>query len=259
MTIIPKGKAGTGGASALACALLLAPLIVALPVAAETTPSPPSRPAGIGAPAPTSSPAAATPKPATPNQSAPRSGAQALSEPEALARVNAYLNSFRTLQGNFIQFGADGRRHEGQIYLSRPGKLRFEYNPPATIDVVADGTSVAVRDRKLATQDLYTIGQTPLKFLVRDKIDLASDLKVVRVQSTPELVRVALEDKSTLGGTSKITLTFDPVANTLRQWVVVDPQGYETTVAVYNLETQRRPDPALFVIDYQRQIDTNRN
>jgi outer membrane lipoprotein-sorting protein len=182
-----------------------------------------------------------------------------MSEAEALAKVNAYLNSFRNLQGSFIQFGADGKRHEGQIYLSRPGKLRFEYKPPATIDVVADGNSVAVRDRKLATQDLYTIAQTPLKFLVRDKIDLASDLKVVRVQSTPELIRVALEDKSTLGGTSKITLTYDPVANTLRQWIVVDPQGYETTVAVYNLETQRRPDPSLFVIDYQRQIDTNRN
>jgi outer membrane lipoprotein-sorting protein len=230
-------------------------LMCAFSAAAQTTPAPPTRPAGITAPA--STPAAA--KPATPDQSAPRSGAKVMTEAEALAKVNAYLNSFRTLQGNFIQFGADGKRHEGMLHLSRPGKLRFEYKPPATIDVVADGTSVAVRDRKLATQDLYTIAQTPLKFLVRDKIDLGSDLKVIRVQSTPELVRVALEDRSTLGGTSKITLTYDPVANTLRQWVVVDPQGYETTIAVYNLETQKRPDPALFVIDYQRQLDTNRN
>jgi outer membrane lipoprotein-sorting protein len=239
----------TGRAASAAVAILLAS---GLPALAQTTPAPPSRPAGITAPA-----AAVVAKPATPEQNAPRSGAQAMTEAEALARVNAYLNSFRNLSGSFIQFGADGKRHEGQIYLSRPGKLRFEYKPPATIDVVADGTSVAVRDRKLATQDLYTIAQTPLKFLVRDRIDLGSDLKVVRVQSTPELVRVALEDKSTLGGTSKITLTYDPVANALRQWIVVDPQGYETTIAVYNLDTQKRPDPSLFVINYQRQIETN--
>ena len=61
-----------------------------------------------------------------------------------------------------------------------------------------------------------------------------------------------LEDRSTLGGTSKITLNFDLAANTLRQWVVIDPQGYETSVSLYNLDTQRRPDQKNFVIDYQR-------
>jgi outer membrane lipoprotein-sorting protein len=229
---------------------MAAALFLAVPGSALAQPLPPSRPAGMAAtvPAPPGANAAAE-QPA-------RGAGVALSEADALAKVNAYLNSFRTLQGNFIQNGADGRRYEGQIYLSRPGKMRFSYKPPATIEVVADGTSVAVRDKKLATQDLYTIGQTPLKFLVRDKIDLASDLKVVRVASSAEVIRVAMEDRSTLGGTSKITLTYDPVANALRQWVVVDPQGYETTISVYNLDTQRRPDPALFTIEYQKVIDT---
>jgi len=86
---------------------------------------------------------------------------------EAIERLNAYLNSFTTLQGNFIQHAADGRRLEGRIYIQRPGKMRFEYEPPATIEVIADGTSVAVRDKRLATQDVYSLGQTPLKFLVR--------------------------------------------------------------------------------------------
>ncbi|MNL70830.1 Outer membrane lipoprotein carrier protein LolA [compost metagenome] len=63
-----------------------------------------------------------------------------------------------------------------------------------------------------------------------------------------------LEDRSTLGGTSKITLKFDLIANELRQWVVLDPQGYETSVSLYNLDTRRRPDPKQFVIDYQRTL-----
>lgn len=239
--------------------LIFGAWLVMLPAMAQ--PQPPTRPSSI---APSIAPSAASPRAPAATDAAPASSAQpraagtVLSEAEALAKVNAYLNSFRTLQGNFIQFGADGRRYEGQLYLSRPGKMRFVYKPPATIEVVADGTSVAVRDKKLATQDLYTIGQTPLKFLLRDRIDLASDLKVVKITSSAEVIRVALEDRSTLGGTSKITLTYDPVANVLRQWVVVDPQGYETSISVYNLDTQRRPDPELFTIDLQRVIDTNR-
>lgn len=240
--------------------LPVALMSIVLPWGALAQPLPPKRPVGLlPASAAPESPAQAVPA-EPPASRVPGAGVSgvALSEADALAKVNAYLNSFRTLQGNFIQFGADGRRYEGQIYLSRPGRMRFSYKPPATIEVVADGTSVAVRDKKLATQDLYTIGQTPLKFLVRDKIDLASDLKVVKVTSSAEVIRVAMEDRSTLGGTSKITLTYDPVANALRQWVVVDPQGYETTISVYNLDTQRKPDPGLFTIEYQKVIETNR-
>ena len=234
------------------------PSAAILSSAAMAQPLPPSRPASISpSGASTARPAAPPVSPADAPVAARVAGA-ALSDSEALAKVNGYLNSFRTLQGNFIQFGADGRRYEGQLYLSRPGRIRFSYKPPATIEVVADGTSVAVRDKKLATQDLYTIAQTPLKFLVRDKIDLSSDLKVVKVTSSAEVIRVAMEDRSTLGGTSKITLTYDPVANSLRQWVVVDPQGYETTISIYNLDTQRKPDPALFTIEYQKVIETNR-
>ena len=82
-----------------------------------------------------------------------------------------------TLAGDFVQIGGDGRRLAGKLYLQRPGKIRFEYDAPATIEVVADGSSVAVRDRKLATQDLYSIAQTPLKFLLRDRIDLGQDIR----------------------------------------------------------------------------------
>ena len=137
-------------------------------------------------------------------------------------------------------------------YLQRPGKMRFEYRPPVTMEVVADGTSVAIRDRKLATQDLYSIGQTPLKFLLKEQMNLERDTIVTGVSTKGDILSLKLEDRSTLGGTSKITLNFDLAANTLRQWVVIDPQGYETSVSLYNLDTQRRPDQKNFVIDYQR-------
>eukprot|EP01042_Synura_sphagnicola_P006250 gene6250-7989_t len=241
----------------------------AAPRAAQRAiPLPPIRPPGLGMPrtdaiqatAATTAPAAPTPAPVVTANNEPRAASPArsakpsapLSKAEAVERLNAYFNGFSTLQGDFIQFAADGRRFEGKLYVLRPGKMRFEYRPPVTMEVVADGTSVAIRDRKLATQDLYSIGQTPLKFLLKEQISLERDTAVTGVSTKGDILSLKLEDRSTLGGTSKITLNFDLTANELRQWVVIDPQGYETSVSLYNLDTQRRPDQKNFVIDYQR-------
>lgn len=172
-----------------------------------------------------------------------------------VAAANAYFNGFQTLTGGFIQIGADGRRIGGKLTLAKPGRLRFEYDQPSPLEVVADGTSVAVRDRKLGTQDLYFISQTPLKFLLRDKIDLARDLTVTEVTNDPGGVRIALEDRSTLGGTSKIQLFFDGELKTLSQWRITDPQGYQTTVLLSNLQRGRAVDGMLFVINYGRAVD----
>ncbi|MCJ2086825.1 outer-membrane lipoprotein carrier protein LolA [Methylobacterium sp. E-005] len=172
-----------------------------------------------------------------------------------LAQANAYFNGINTLTGSFMQIGADGRRIGGKLTLAKPGRLRFDYDQPSPLEVVADGTSVAVRDRKLNTQDLYFIAQTPLKFLLREKIDLARDLTVTDVANDPGGVRISLEDRATLGGTSKIQLFFDPEVKTLSQWRITDPQGYITTVTLSNLQRGKSVDGSLFFINYGRAED----
>ncbi len=172
-----------------------------------------------------------------------------------LAQANAYFNGMTTLTGSFIQIAADGRRIGGKLTIAKPGRLRFDYDQPSPLEVVADGTSVAVRDRKLATQDLYFIAQTPLKFLVREKIDLARDLTVTDVSNDPGGVRISLEDRATLGGTSKIQLFFDPEIKVLSQWRITDPQGYLTTVQLSNLQKGKAIDGNLFFINYGRPED----
>jgi outer membrane lipoprotein-sorting protein len=183
--------------------------------------------------------------------------ASPLGEKQIVDRANAYFNAITSLVGDFVQVGGDGRRLAGKLYLQRPGKIRFEYEAPATLEVIADGSSVAVRDRKLATQDLYSIGQTPLKFLLRDRIELGRDLKITEVAPENDAVRVSLEDKSTLGGTSKITLYFDKDVNNLTRWRILDPQGFQTTVSLANIERNQRVDQSLFTIDYQRVLGEN--
>ncbi|AWN37087.1 outer-membrane lipoprotein carrier protein LolA [Methylobacterium radiodurans] len=172
-----------------------------------------------------------------------------------LAQANAYFNGLNTLTGSFVQISADGRRIGGKLSLVKPGRLRFDYDQPSPLEVVADGQSVAVRDRKLGTQDLYFIAQTPLKFLLREKIDLARDLTVTEVVNEPGGIRIALEDRATLGGTSKIQLYFDAEMKTLSQWRITDPQGYLTTVQLSNLQRGKAVDGALFFINYGRAED----
>ncbi|WP_342162273.1 outer-membrane lipoprotein carrier protein LolA [Methylobacterium sp. SD21] len=172
-----------------------------------------------------------------------------------LAQANAYFNGISTLTGSFMQIGPDGRRIGGKLTLAKPGRLRFDYDAPSPLEVVADGTSVAVRDKKLATQDLYFIAQTPLKFLLREKIDLARDLSVTDVSNDPAGVRISLEDRATFGGTSRIQLLFDPEVKTLAQWRITDPQGYITTVQLSNLQKGKPVEAGLFFINYGRAED----
>ncbi len=200
-------------------------------------------------------PRPAEPKVAAVTTPAPPAAAEPADPATVLAQANAYFNGISTLTGSFMQIGPDGRRIGGRLTLAKPGRLRFDYDAPSPLEVVADGTSVAVRDKKLATQDLYFIAQTPLKLLLREKIDLARDLSVTDVSNDPAGVRISLEDRATFGGTSRIQLLFDGDVKTLSQWRITDPQGYVTTVQLSNLQKGKPVDSSLFFINYGRAED----
>ena len=169
-------------------------------------------------------------------------------------RVSAYLSNVRILSGKFVQIAPDGSKSEGGFILQKPGRVRFDYNPPNPIEMIADGQSVVVRDRKLATQDLYPLSQTPLRFLLSDQIDLLRDTNLVGVYADDVFVTVVIEERQIIAGTHRLMLMFGAKDYQLRQWTVTDPQGLDTTVAVYNLDTTKQPDPSLFHIDYTRDI-----
>ncbi len=168
-----------------------------------------------------------------------------------LDKVSLNLSTIQTLVGNFVQIGPDGVRTEGTFYIQKPGKVRFEYNPPSPISLIADGSSVVVVNRKLDTHDLWPLSQTPLRYLLADHINLLHDTDVVSVSSDETFVTVVIEEKQVVIGTSRLMMMFDAKDLTLKQWTVTDPQGLDTTVAIYNLDRNRKPDPDLFVINYQ--------
>ena len=182
-----------------------------------------------------------------------KAGSGATLKPEQRAiidKVNNYLSGMQVLTGKFVQVGPDGRRTEGLFYISKPGKVRFEYDDPSPIELIADGQSVVVRDRRLATQDVYPLSQTPLRFLLADHVDLMKDSSLSAVYADDVFITVVVEEKNGIVGSSRLMIMFGAKDMQLKQWTVTDPQGYDTTVAVYNLDSSRRPDPSMFKIDY---------
>ncbi|MEP0709316.1 MAG: outer membrane lipoprotein carrier protein LolA [Parvibaculum sp.] len=170
---------------------------------------------------------------------------------EALAEASAYLSSLEDMQGDFLQVGPDGSVAEGKFYLRRPGRLRFEYEPPENLLVVADGTWVAVKDSSAPAQR-YPIASTPLSLLLAENVNLSESARVLNVETQPGALLVTLAD-SKGEAPGQITLIFDQPRMQLRQWVVTDAQGLQTTVALRNVETGIRADNSLFVLrDNQR-------
>jgi outer membrane lipoprotein-sorting protein len=178
-----------------------------------------------------------------------------LSTKDVVSKANTYLNGIKSMQADFSQIGMDGRRFKGTLYVVRPGRLLFDYDPPSPQEVVSDGTTVVVRNKKLKTQSVYSIGQTPLKFLLKDKLDLNVDSKVIRGNRDCEQMSLTIEDKSTVAGTSTIRLQFAAEPVILKQWVITDPNGNETVVQISNIDTSKRPHADLFKIDTTRELD----
>ncbi len=212
------------------------------PKAATSTPAPTDAQDQAKSAAPTS-------KPASADAAAPF---VPMDPAVAIQKANAYFNNATTMVGDFVQISGD-RRSEGKIYVQKPGKLRFEYADPATLDIIADGSTVAVLDRAdRSDPEFYFIWQTPLKFLLKDQIDLAKDVSVTDVTSDPDTVTITVEDKLTFGGTSRIKLMFDTAKFKLKQWDVTDPQGNDTLVSLFNVDFTDTPDPDLFKITENR-------
>jgi outer membrane lipoprotein-sorting protein len=228
--------------------MALAALVVVAPALAQT-----AAPRGAIAPAPQPGPAPIqNPFAALLGQPGAPTAALKPEQRALVDKVNRYLSSVQTLQGKFVQVGGDGRRTTGDFYLAKPGRVRFEYDDPSPIELVADGTSIVVRDRNLATQDVYPLSQTPLRFLLADRVDLTRDTNVIAAYADDMFVTVVLEERNTVVGTSRLMIMFDAKNMQLKQWTVTDPQGYDTTVAVYDLDPSKKPDPGLFKIDFTK-------
>lgn len=166
------------------------------------------------------------------------------SDEVVVEKLIAWLEAVDTLKGDFTQIAPSGAVSDGKFYLRRPGFLRFEYEPPTPLLIVANGGMVYVRDEDLETTDSYPAGKTPLKFLLARKID-RDDAKVIQVDRGVDTVAVtfASTDEETEG---ELTIIAEAPSFQLRRWIVRDLQGGITVVTLNNVVAGERLANSLF-------------
>ncbi|MBM3557701.1 MAG: outer membrane lipoprotein carrier protein LolA, partial [Alphaproteobacteria bacterium] len=152
-----------------------------------------------------------------------------------IARVEAYLNAITTMSAEFTQIAPDGRTSDGRFLLFRPGRLRFEYKPPAKTLVVADGFRIVYQDPELGQSTQVPIAQTPLSVLLDPKVDLRNGrVTATRVDKRPGVLRLTVQDrKAPEQGFLVLEFADNPLV--LRNWRVTDAQGQTTAITLSDL------------------------
>jgi outer membrane lipoprotein-sorting protein len=174
------------------------------------------------------------------------------SDKAAVIRVEKYLNELLTLKSRFLQATSTGNYTEGTFFLSRPGKMRIEYDPPAQLLIVADGTWLIYNDLELDQITHLPLRTTPANILLREKITLLSDgLEVSKVERAPGIIGVTVVPSDEDSG--HLTLIFADKPLELKKWVIVDPQGVTTSVSLLSTQRDISFDPKLFNIKLKQE------
>jgi outer membrane lipoprotein-sorting protein len=162
-----------------------------------------------------------------------------------ISQVSAYLNALRTLKGRFLQVGPDGKTTQGTVWLDRPGRMRFQYDKPSPLLLVAGHGTVVFHDAQLDQTTNIPLTQTPLGLLLADTISLSGDVSVTDFERLPGELLLTLERTKTPGdGSLTLMLNTNPLA--LVGWSVVDAQGRETRLRMSDITLGGTFDPALF-------------
>ena len=166
----------------------------------------------------------------------------------SITRIELYLNQLQTMQSRFVQISSNGSYAEGEVVVSRPGNLRFDYDPPHTALLIASGLTLLYYDKELKQASFLPLWETPLWWLVREEVDLTDGLQVMGVEEGLGTLSVILRDGEN-PETGEVKLVFSDAPLTLRRWEIVDPQGVLTQVSLVDPRFGIQVDEELFEYD----------
>ncbi|MCH8137513.1 MAG: outer membrane lipoprotein carrier protein LolA [Proteobacteria bacterium] len=162
-----------------------------------------------------------------------------------IARIERYLNSISTMRARFLQVAANDELSQGWVFISRPGKLRVEYDPPTPVLIIGDGSWLIYHDSELEQTTYRSLESSLAGFLVQKTVRLGGAVTVTGLERGPGVIRVKLV-KSGEGEEGSLALTFSDRPLVLRQWTVTDAEGQATQIALVNAQFGLSLDEALF-------------
>jgi outer membrane lipoprotein-sorting protein len=157
------------------------------------------------------------------------------SDQKMVQRVEDYLSGVDTMHAEFLQTSSNGSTARGELWLDRPGKLRFEYQPPHPALIVSNGSVLVYYDRELEQTSYVPISETPLWFLVREDIDMSriEGYEIAGIERKRKSIRLSVaQEGSATGQPGSLTLVFEDEPLRLKKWRIVDQQGIATEVAL---------------------------
>lgn len=176
-----------------------------------------------------------------------------------IGQLNDYINGVKYMRGDFSQISPTGKLARGVFFISKPGKMRFEYAPPVPLMIVSDGKWVMIKNKNKENGDAGPLSKTPLRIVLADDVDLMRDARIIGVEQADGLATVTLEDKKDSFDGGRLVLVYDLGRKALQQWVVIDGKGRRTTVTLENVVVGEKPDPKLFVVKFNTQNRSNKN
>jgi outer membrane lipoprotein-sorting protein len=162
-----------------------------------------------------------------------------------LQRIESYLNGLTTLSARLTQIAEDGRTATAMLYISRPGRMRLEYDPPSPVLMVATGTFLVYFDKSLKQVSYIPISSTPAWLFLRETVSLTGEVKVTEIAREAGTLRATVI-KSDEPDAGAITLLFTEAPFQLRQWTVRDSQGSRTRITLSEVTTGMALDRRLF-------------
>jgi len=164
-----------------------------------------------------------------------------------VARVEAYLNTLKTVRARFMQMSSEGSYAEGDFYLSRPGRMRIEYDPPVPVLIVANKQTLVYYDKKLEQTSYIGLDSTPAGILVGGEVSFSGKISVTGFERGANTLRVTLaQTEDPLAGSITLVVSDNPLV--LRKWSVTDAQGVITNVSLLGTRFGVALDPELFHI-----------
>ena len=164
------------------------------------------------------------------------------------AEAERYINSIRTLKARFVQSNPNGTVVQGTLYVRRPGRMRFEYDPPSQLKIVADGYQVTMWD--IANKDFgqWPIGWTAASFLVKEPLSLSGDLRVEKSERSDGMLQLTLSQaKKPQEGKVIVRLGENPMV--LRGWTIIDNRGNQVNVSLQDVQSGMQLADQLFKFD----------
>jgi outer membrane lipoprotein-sorting protein len=176
-----------------------------------------------------------------------------VAEKISLNEISSYFNAMTTAEGQFSQITDTGETSTGRLFIRRPGRIRFEYDPPEATLVVVGGGQVAVFDPKSRDEPLrFPLRHSPLNLVLEREVDLAQRDMVVAHFEAESQTAVTLQDAENPDyGFIQLIFTNNPVQ--LREWIVQDNSGGRTQIVLDSLTEGGRLSNVLFNIQYEMQ------